>query len=83
MNAEDIRAFMDRDWDLIAESKADYWRDPDRVSISDRMRIMCGLNQFAKSVHPDWPNERERAEDFAMHERLAELLSRCPDPRVR
>ena len=77
MNAEDLRAFAHRDWALLAESKAQMWRDESGITPSQRLRVADQLHLFARHTHPDWLTELDRAEDLAMHQRLAELLSRA------
>jgi hypothetical protein len=71
MRREDIRAFASRDWNAIAESKAQYWRS---LTPAESIRLADQLRRQVLSMHPDWPSESERQEDFESHVRVSRML---------
>ncbi len=75
VNRDDLLAFVRRDWQQLAQAKSEYWRTlkqsmtPDDVlALGDRLR------QHARTMRPDWPSQSGRAEDLAVHIRVAEAL---------
>jgi hypothetical protein len=80
----DIRAFVDRDWALIAQAKEDQWLEQKRsLTPSAAIALAAGLYQYAKALKPDWPDPAEREADLASHIRMAELLRRVDEQRTR
>jgi hypothetical protein len=74
-----IRAFLDRDWASAARDKELYWRDYKRKhGPAAGIRIADELRRQVLAARPDWPSERERAEDLATHLRVIEVLRRVP-----
>jgi hypothetical protein len=77
-----LGAYLGRDFELLAELKErPRSRAGDRLSPAERIRIAEELRLQARSRRPDWPSDEERADDLAMHARVAELLRRVPTPR--
>jgi hypothetical protein len=77
-----LRAFANRDWASAAEAKALWWRDWKREhGPAAGLRIGDELRRQALAARPDWPSEREREEDLAMHLRLIEVIRRVPRAR--
>ncbi|HEY3383100.1 MAG TPA: hypothetical protein VGK32_15120 [Vicinamibacterales bacterium] len=75
VNRQDLLAFAHRDWSLVAEAKAEFWRDRKRDrTADDTLAIGEQLRQHARAVRPDWPTESERAADLAVHLRVTEAL---------
>lgn len=75
MNPEDVRAFVRRDWSAVAESKAGFWADRKRAMTPDEaLAVAEMLRQHARTLKPDWPDQRERDEDLAAHTRVADAL---------
>jgi hypothetical protein len=76
---EDLRAFIERDWDAAARDKERYWRDHKRAH-GPAAGILLGeaLRRQVIAARPDWPSEEERAEDLATHLRVLDVLQRVP-----
>ena len=75
MRNEDIIAFVQRDWDAIAEHKQRYWAE-NAMTADERLRIADELRRHARALHPDWPTRAQREEDLATHVRVGEALRR-------
>jgi hypothetical protein len=70
-----ILAFARRDWSLVAEAKTEFWREQKRdLSAAELLAIGERLRRHAQTVRPEWPSASERAEDLAVHHRVAEAL---------
>ena len=75
MDAADLRRFARRDWDLIAQSKEDFWlAQKEALTPAESIAMAAELWRYARTIKPDWPNDEERAADLAAHVRLAELF---------
>ena len=75
MNADEIRTFAWRDWAAVAETKARYWVERKRaMTPEEALAVAEVLRQHARTLRPDWPDSRERDEDFAVHLRVSEAL---------
>jgi hypothetical protein len=75
MKPEDIQAYMDRDWARVRKLKERYWVEQKATMTPDEaLAIADSLRRQAKALRPDWPSERERAEDLATHIRVSEAL---------
>jgi len=71
-----VGSFLDRDWALIARSKAQHWRRLfDEKGPGAALRAAEGLRASVRLRHPGWPTEEERARDFDDHVRLAALFA--------
>ena len=75
MRKEDILAYVNRDWDAIAEHKRRFWAGR-ATTVDERLRIADELRRHALSLHPDWPTREQREEDLATHIRVSEALGR-------
>jgi hypothetical protein len=75
MEARDIRAFVERDWQRVAAAKTAHWRDQ-KVGRSATQILAAGeaLRRHARVMRPEWPSARERADDVAVHLRVSEAL---------
>lgn len=73
MRPEDIRAYCNRDWELIARSKLSFCAEQN-LSPAERLQIASELYRQARTLHPDWPTAEEREADLAAHIRLSEKL---------
>lgn len=73
-----IRAFLARDRERVAALKRDYHAKRYRQT-RGRSGLDAGrsLRELVRSLRPDWPTERDRAEDFAHHVALKRLLDRA------
>ena len=78
-NHEDIIAFAQRDWDVIAEHKRHYWAE-NAMTVDERPRIADELWRYARELHPEWPTPEQREEDLATHVRVGEALRRVRRP---
>jgi hypothetical protein len=77
VDPRDILAFVSRDWQAVEKRKSDYWAARKReMTPLEALEIADDLWRYVRSIRPDWPSERERAEDLANHVRVSELLSR-------
>ena len=75
MDRDAILAFARRDWSQIAEAKTGHWRDRKReLSVTEMLAVGDQLRRHAQAVRPDWPFAHDRAEDLAVHHRVAEAL---------
>jgi hypothetical protein len=78
MTPDDIRAFVNRDWDAVAASKTAYWAKRfQREGWQPAWEAAQVLRAEMRRVRPDYPNERERALDFAAHLALRDKLDRA------
>jgi hypothetical protein len=75
VDRDDILAFARRDWAQVAEAKTEFWRDQKQgLTAAEMLALGDELRRHAQAVRPDWPSERERDEDLAVHYRVAEAL---------
>jgi hypothetical protein len=69
MDADDLRAFANRDWRAIALAKREYqvgvFREQGPAAM---VRIAREVFAHARAVNPDWPSDREA--DLAHHVEL-------------
>lgn len=75
MDRNAIRAFVRRDWARVEDAKAAYWKERKRGrSAAEVLATGADLLAYARSLRPDWPGARDRAEDLAVHLRVSEAL---------
>lgn len=75
MRREDIRAYLDRDWDRVAEAKRVRWRERrDGLGAAEAVRVAAELYEHIRRVRPDWPSAESRRADLEHHLRLSERL---------
>jgi len=75
VDADDIRAFARRDWAAVADAKARFWAERKHtMTPAEALAIAEALRQHARALRADWPDDRERDEDFAVHLRVSEAL---------
>lgn len=78
MDPADLRAFARRSRDEVEQKKREHWaqrsREPDGLAT---LRAGHALYAYARKVRPDFPTERDRAEDLAHHVELKRLLDRA------
>lgn len=78
MTAQDIRAYMARDWDAVRDAKDAYWAERvGRLGPAEGLRIAEELRRQALLLNPEWPSEDDRREDFQVHVRVRALLDRA------
>ena len=77
MKSRDVRAFVDRGWDEKDRLKWSYWAERRRSEGPDAMlAASSALRDHLRVVRPDWPTEKDRAEDLRHHLALIEKLGR-------
>ena len=77
MNADDIRNFRARDWQLIERLKSECWVEQKTgMSTTAVFGLAAQLFEYARALRPDWPNAAERESDLASHIRLVRMLRR-------
>jgi hypothetical protein len=75
MRREDIRAYLDRDWDRVAEAKRLRWRERRaHLGAAEAIRVAAELYEQIRRVRPDWPSAESRRADLEHHLRLSERL---------
>jgi hypothetical protein len=75
LDRDDILAFARRNRSLVAEAKTAFWIGCTN-SLSPAAVLALGdeVRRHASGIHPDWPDEPERAADLAVHRRVTEAL---------
>lgn len=75
MNAADIRAFVQRDWQRLREYKARAW-EPIKAERGATPAVLAAdsLRLAAHELTPDWPSEADRGADLATHVRVGLAL---------
>lgn len=77
LTADNIRAFVGRDWQRVDESKALYWKErKSGLGPAEGIRVADELRRQVLAQQPDWPSAEERGSDLATHQRVAEMLAR-------
>lgn len=77
-----IRAFVERDWAAVRESKDAYWAARiERLGAVEGLRIADELRRQMLLQNPGWPDQRLRDEDARAHARLAHLFQRASPTR--
>ncbi len=61
-------------------SKEAHWRS---LTPLERLTLADELRRHALAVHPDWPTEEQRGEDYRDHVLLSERLERAAASRKR
>ncbi|XYH97268.1 hypothetical protein ACMHYB_57515 [Sorangium sp. So ce1128] len=78
MDPAHIRAFAERNRADVEQRKLDHWRRVYREQGSQAtLQAGHALYDHARRVRPDFPTDRERAEDLAHHVELKRLLERA------
>lgn len=74
VDPEAIRAFARRDRAAVAAAKRAWWaaQDPDVA-----VRAAGALWEHVRRLRPEWPTDRDRAEDLAHHVELKRRLDRA------
>jgi hypothetical protein len=75
VNRDDILAFANRGWGLLAEAKTRSWKERKHgLSPGQMLDLGDELRQHARAIRPDWPSPSEREDDLAVHVRVSEAL---------
>jgi hypothetical protein len=81
---EDVRAFLERDWDAVAEEKARFWSARKReLGAPAGLRISDELRRQVMATRSDWPTEEDRRADFEAHVLLSTMMKNVGSPRRR
>ena len=80
MDAETIKSFVRRDRSAVEALKQRHWARQYRERGAEAtFRAGQLLREYACRVRPDWPTERDRAEDLAHHIELKRQLDGAAD----
>lgn len=81
VDAADIRAFVQRDWQRIGEYKARAW-EPVKSAQGATAAVLAAesLRLAARELTPDWPSELDRQADLESHARVGCALRSVPWP---
>jgi hypothetical protein len=78
MDQEALRQFARRDWSAAAQAKRDYWAEAyRRFGSGVARRTSTRLLDHARSVHPGFPTDEDRAHDLRHHVEFRERLDRA------
>lgn len=78
MSADALRDFALRDRVSVEESKQRYWTERKRSLTAEQiLHLSDALRMHARMVRSDWPSDRERSDDVAVHCQVSEALSRA------
>ena len=81
MKPSDVEAYLDRDWALVRDQKDRYWAERKRsLTPEEAFAIAEGLRQHVLTLRPDWPDEKARRDDLAVHEHVSECLRHVRSP---
>lgn len=77
MDKADLRAFAQRDWKAVAESKTRFWIDAKRrMEGAGALAMGDILRRHALEARPDWPSPSDRMEDLSTPARVSAALAR-------
>lgn len=77
VRAEDIAAFVRRDWSAAAANKQAQWlEERRRRGVMWCFRVADDLRRQVARLHPAWPTAAERQADLDNHVRVGEALRR-------
>jgi hypothetical protein len=79
VDAQAIRAFVQRDRALTASAKVDYWADQFRRDRQSTWKAAQLLLAHARIVRRDFPSDQDRDLDLAAHLSLRATLDRARD----
>jgi hypothetical protein len=75
VNHDDLRAYAGRDWRTVEDAKRLFWIERKKVlSPAAALAVAEGLRLHVRALRPDWPSERERADDLATHAQVSASL---------
>jgi hypothetical protein len=77
VTAAEIRAYLDRDWQAVADEKDRFWLEQRaQRGVAWAFEVAEALRREVRSLRPEWPTSEERAADHAVHERVSASLQR-------
>lgn len=75
MDPADLRAYAQRDWQGLRESKLRAWASiKSKRGVAAALRAVEALRLMARRRHPDWPSPEDRRADLESHIRLSNAL---------
>jgi hypothetical protein len=78
VDPDDIRKFARRNRAEVETSKRRYWVEQYRAFGPARtMQVSRELFQYMRRLRPEWPTDRDRAEDLAHHVELKRKIDRA------
>ena len=78
MDPAHIRKFARRNRAEVETSKRRYWAEQHRAFGPARtVQVSQGLWQYMRRLRPEWPTERDRAEDLAHHVELKRKIDQA------
>lgn len=76
MDPADIRAYAQRDWQLLHESKIRAWEQIKATrGLGAALRAVETLRRVARKRDPSWPSAADRQADLETHIRVSLALS--------
>ena len=73
-----IKAFAKRDWEKISELDSSYWAEEYRRNGAESsLKAAEALRHHMKLLHPEWPDEAQRAADLQHHIKIKRLLDQA------
>lgn len=74
---QDIRVYLDRDWQAVAAEKDRYWVEQrERGGIEWAFEVADELRRHVLALQPSWPSIDDRDSDLAVHSRVSASLRR-------
>ena len=84
MDAAQIKAWVNRDWEMVEQMKTRRWLDlKTGIAPSAVFRLAQELRDYTCNLRPDWPSPAERQADLAEHIRLSGILKRVRQNSIR
>jgi hypothetical protein len=78
MDAAAIRDFVRRNREVARDLKRSHWADRFRThGAAATLAAAEALRVYMRRVRPDWPTERDRADDLAHHRDLKSKIDRA------
>ena len=78
---EDVRAYLGRDWEAVADEKDRFWKaQRERLGVGWAFEVADDLRRQVLALRPGWPSPEEREADIAVHALVSASLRRVrPD----
>jgi hypothetical protein len=77
VEADHLKAFIERDWAAAAALKREHWaREFAERGSAATLEASQALWQHMRLVRPNWPSDRERLHDLAHHVALKRAIDR-------
>lgn len=78
MKLDDVRAYAQRAWHLLADLEQDHWaHELAEHGPLSTLEASQALWTHMRRVRPDWPTEEDRRADLAHHIALKQALDRA------